>query len=60
MTEKKIDKEKKILITWANGFVWANLLRRLVSEWYNNIFVILRKDSNIRRIQDIIKYITVN
>ena len=60
MTEKKINKEKKILITWANGFVWANLLRRLVSEWYNNIFVILRKDSNTRRIQDIIKKITIS
>ena len=60
MTENKIDTQKKILITWSNGFIWANLLRRLVSEWFKNIFVILRKDSNIWRIQDIIEKVTVS
>ena len=49
-----IDSKKKILITWSNGFIWANLLRQLVSQWFENIFLILRKDSNLRRIQDII------
>lgn len=60
MTKNKIDTQKKILITWSNGFIWANLLRRLVSEWFKNIFVILRKDSNLWRIQDIIDKVTVS
>lgn len=49
-----ISKNKTILITWWNGFVWANLVRKLVELWYCNIFLILRESSNLWRINDII------
>lgn len=60
MTENQINKDKRILITWANGFIWANLLRRLVNEWFKNIFLILRESSDTRRIHDIIDKVTIN
>ena len=49
-----ISKDKAILITWWNGFVWANLVRKLVGLWYTNVFLILRESSNLWRINDII------
>jgi len=48
-----IDKNKRILITWATGFIWSNILRRLVSEWFTDIHIFSRKDSNYFRINDI-------
>ena len=48
-----IDKNKRVLITWATGFIWSNILRRLVSEWFTDIHIFSRKDSNYFRINDI-------
>ena len=60
-----INKDKKILITWANWFVWANLTRKLVDLWFKNIHIIIRKDSILWRIDDLkdnlnIAYISLN
>lgn len=52
-------KNKRILITWWNGFVWANLVRRLVNLWYQNISLILREWSNFWRINDILDNVSV-
>ena len=54
-----ISKDKTILITWWNGFVWANLVRKLVDMWCTKVFLILRKSSNLRRISDIIDKVNV-
>ena len=54
-----IPKDKRILITWGNWFVWANLVRKLVELWYTNIFLILRESSNLWRISDIIDRVHV-
>ena len=54
-----IPKDKTILITWWNWFVWANLVRKLVELWYTKVFLILRESSNLRRISDIIDKVNV-
>lgn len=48
-----IGKQKRILVTWATGFIWSNIVRTLVSEWFTNIHIFSRKDSNYFRINDI-------
>jgi len=49
-----------ILVTGASGFVGANLLRRLIEETPSQkIHVLLRKNSNTWRINDVLKKITV-
>jgi nucleoside-diphosphate-sugar epimerase len=55
-----IDKSKRILITWANWFVWANLVRTLVKLWFENIYIIIRKESNLWRINDIIAKLNID
>ncbi len=54
-----ISKDKKILITWGNWFIWANLVRKLVELWYTNVFLILRETSNLWRINDVINKIHI-
>lgn len=49
-----IDKSKKILITWWAGFVWANLVRKLLDLWFSNLYLILREESDTWRIDDIL------
>lgn len=49
-----IDKSKKILITWWAGFVWANLVRKLLDLWFSNLYLILREESDTWRINDIL------
>lgn len=44
---------EKAFITGATGFIGANLTRRLLDEGYE-VFVLLRKSSNIWRIKDIL------
>lgn len=48
-----ISTDRKILITWANWFIGANLVRELVLLWFSNINIITRKQSNLWRIDDI-------
>jgi nucleoside-diphosphate-sugar epimerase len=52
-------KERRVFITGANGFLGANLTRRLIKEGYD-VHVLLRKDSNIWRLKDIKKYINIH
>lgn len=49
-----IAKSDKILITWWSWFIWWNLVRRLVSLWFSEIYLILRKWSDIWRIRDVL------
>jgi len=49
-----IDKSKKILITWWAGFVWANLVRKLLNLWFSSLYLILREKSDTWRIDDIL------
>lgn len=52
-------KNKRILITWWNGFVGSNLVNKLVILWYENIFLILREWSNFWRINNILDKVWV-
>lgn len=50
-----------ILITGASGFVGANLLRRLIQKMpAKNINILLRKNSNTWRINDLLKKVSVH
>jgi nucleoside-diphosphate-sugar epimerase len=49
-----ISQESSILITGATGFIGANILRKLLNLQYQNINILIREESNIRRIKDII------
>lgn len=51
-------KSKKILITGGTGFVGANLVRRLVKIGYKPT-VLIRKESNLWRLKDIISKINL-
>ncbi len=53
-----IDIHKRIFITWVTGFVGANLLHRLVSLWASDVHVLLRKNSDISRIESILQKVT--
>ncbi len=55
-----INKNKVILITWASWFVWSNLVRTLVNNWYNNINILARESSNFWRIKDILNKINIS
>lgn len=55
-----INIDKKILITWASGFVWSNLVRTLVKKWFKKIYIIARKTSNLWRINDIKENINID
>lgn len=50
--------KEKILITGATGFIGSNLTRRLVEE-KKEVYIVLRKESDICRIKDIIKRVNV-
>ncbi|MFA5916788.1 MAG: NAD(P)-dependent oxidoreductase [Candidatus Gracilibacteria bacterium] len=55
-----INKEKKILITGASGFVGGNLVRSLVNQGFKNINIIVRETSNLWRLYDIKEKININ
>jgi nucleoside-diphosphate-sugar epimerase len=55
-----INNNKIILVTWWTWFIWANLLHKLVSEWFKKIHILTRKDSNKSRINHIIKSLYVH
>lgn len=55
-----INKNKVILITWASWFVWSNLVRTLVNNWFNNINIIARESSDFWRINDILAKINIS
>jgi len=55
-----IGKKKRILVTWATGFIWSNIIRALVSEWFSNINIFSRKNSDYFRISDIIDKIHIH
>jgi nucleoside-diphosphate-sugar epimerase len=54
-----MNKNTKILITGATGFLGANLLKFLYND-NKNISILMNKNSNLWRINDIIKQIDVN
>jgi nucleoside-diphosphate-sugar epimerase len=54
-----INKNKVILITWASWFVWSNLVRTLVNNWYNNINIISRESTDFCRLKDILNKINI-
>ncbi|MBM4140390.1 MAG: SDR family NAD(P)-dependent oxidoreductase [Nitrospira sp.] len=57
-TMKTFIKDKTVLVTGANGFIGSHLSRMLLYEGAE-VHVLLRRDSNILRIQDILENITV-
>lgn len=59
MENQMIQKADRILITGGSGFVWANLVRKLVKLWFQNIFLILREGSDIWRINDVIDRLNI-
>ena len=54
-----MNKNSKILITGATGFLGANLVKFLYND-NKNISILINKNSNLWRINDIIKQIDVN
>ena len=42
------------LITWANGFVWANLVHELIRLGADDVHIILRETSDVWRIESIL------
>lgn len=54
-----INKQKRVLVTWATWFIWSNIIRKLVSEWFTNIYIFSRKSSNYSRIDDIIDKVNI-
>src|SRR5437868_213705 len=51
--------KKSVLITGANGFVGANLTRKLVKDEYN-VHICTRAESSLWRLQDIADKITIH
>lgn len=50
---------KNILVTGGTGFIGANLVRRLVEDESNNIFLLIRNDFNFWRIKDVLDRINI-
>lgn len=50
---------EKILVTGATGFVGANLVRRFIKEGFD-VHIIVRKTSNIWRIENILDKLTIH
>ena len=48
-----IDLKKRIFITGVTGFVGANIMHRLVSLWASDLHVLVRKNSDLSRIESI-------
>lgn len=48
-----IDLKKRIFITGVTGFVGANILHRLVSLWASDLHILVRKNSDLSRIDSI-------
>lgn len=48
-----IDITKRIFITWATGFIGANILHQLILLWARDVHILVRKNSNLARIQNI-------
>ena len=48
-----------ILVTGATGFIGSNLVRHLVSD-YKEIHIIIRKESNLWRLNDIIDKMNIH
>jgi nucleoside-diphosphate-sugar epimerase len=55
-----IDIKKRIFITWVTGFVWANLLHRLISVGANDVHVLIRKNSDTSRIDRLLDNVTIH
>lgn len=55
-----IGKHKKILLTGATWFVWSNILRALVFQWFTNVHILTRENSNYFRINDILSHINIH
>ena len=55
-----INLNKKILITWASWFVWSNLVRKFIEKWYKQIYIIIRKWSDLWRLENIKEKIIIS
>ena len=56
---KIFHKNQRVLITGSTGFIGSHLARRLVSDGWN-VHIIIRKNSNLKQIKDILSSITVH
>ena len=45
---------RHIFLTGATGFIWSHIIKRLLSKW-NKISILLRKESNTKRVKEYIK-----
>ena len=52
--------KEKVLVTGANGFIGANLVRRLLEEDKYKIYLFLRKDSDLWRISDVLGNLNIS
>jgi len=50
--------KKKYLVTGSSGFIGSVLLRKLLAN-NNNVYIILRKQSNTWRIRDLLNKVTI-
>jgi UDP-glucose 4-epimerase len=55
---KNFFKGRKVMITGATGFIGSHLTKRLLEEGAN-VHILLKKDSNQFRIQDVLEYLTI-
>ncbi|MEA2036100.1 MAG: NAD-dependent epimerase/dehydratase family protein [Nanoarchaeota archaeon] len=60
MVDEKTNKYNKILVTGAAGFIGANLVRRLVKDGSNKVHIIVKKESNLWRIDPIKEKLTLH
>lgn len=56
---KRLPKKQKVLITGATGFIGSHLTKRLISDGWD-VHIIIRDNSNLKQIQDILSSITVH